>query len=122
MTQEIFRLFKFVHNCQVRVSIKGVRNQGRLSSADKGRRFFMGGPLALRLFQNDYITSFKFKKLNSFCFNFEYYFEWLAPKAAGHESGGVKVTARKSSVPPGPGGSEVTFLVFESSCHLLLPV
>jgi len=63
----------------------------------------MDGPLALRLFQNDYITSFKFKNLIFFCSNFEYYFEWLAPKAIGDESGddendGAEVAAPKSHV------------------------
>jgi len=63
----------------------------------------MDGPLALRLFQNDFITSFKFK-IFLFCSNFEYYFEWLAPKATGDENGsdendGAKVAAPKSPVP-----------------------
>jgi len=60
----------------------------------------MDGPLAFRLFQNDCITSFKY----FFCFNFEYYFEWLATKATGVESGGdesdsTEVAAPKSPVP-----------------------
>jgi len=50
----------------------------------------MDGLLALRLFQNDYITSFKFKNLIFFCSNFEYYFEWLVPKAICDKSGGTE--------------------------------
>jgi len=91
MTQEIFRSFKFVHNCQVRgcpKKMSAIRDSYLVRSREGGS--FVDGPLALRLFQNDYITSFKFKKLNIFCSNFEYYFEWLATKTTGNESGGAE--------------------------------
>jgi len=61
----------------------------------------MSGSLALRLFQNDnqYITSFRFKKIIFFCSNFKYFVEWLAPKATYDKSSGAEVAAQKSPVP-----------------------
>jgi len=62
-------------------------------------------PQALRLFKNDYITSFKFKKIIFFLFQFQIFFKWLAPKATGgdksggDENGGAEVAAPKSPVP-----------------------
>jgi len=64
----------------------------------------MEGSLALRLFQNDYITSFKFKKLNIFfcSYKFEFYFEWLALKATGYKIGGDESDGAEVAVPKSP--------------------
>jgi len=48
---------------------------------------FIDGPLVLKLFQNDYITSFKFNKILFFAPISNILFEWLAPKVTSDKSG-----------------------------------
>jgi len=55
----------------------------------------MDDPLALRLFQNDCITSFKLKKIIYFLFQFRI----MAGAESDDESGGAKVAAPKSPIP-----------------------